>query len=92
MQTNFLKLDCDESDIIIIGHQNQSQLLPRHRQHHSVSLPIRNLGVMFDSNPSFEHHVEQITRTAFFHLKNIARLCPSLSSSAAETLINDFIT
>ncbi|KAK9528429.1 hypothetical protein VZT92_012591 [Zoarces viviparus] len=58
----------------------------------SPSPHICNLGLMFDSNLSFEHHFKQITRTAFFHLKNIARLCPSLSSSAAETLILAFIT
>ncbi|KAF7645779.1 hypothetical protein LDENG_00198460 [Lucifuga dentata] len=53
---------------------------------------IRNLGVTFDNNLSFEKHVIHITKTAFFHLKNIARLHPLLPFSAAETLIHAFIT
>ena len=34
----------------------------------------------------------QTTKTAFFHLRNIARLCPSLPFSAAETLTHAFTT
>ncbi|KAF7659963.1 hypothetical protein LDENG_00290340, partial [Lucifuga dentata] len=48
---------------------------------------IHNLGVIFDNNLSFEKH----TKTAFFNLKNIARLHPFLPFSAAETVICDFM-
>ncbi|KAF7642246.1 hypothetical protein LDENG_00261560 [Lucifuga dentata] len=37
-------------------------------------------------------HLKIISKTVFFHLKNIARLCPSLTFSAAETLIHTVIT
>ena len=97
MQTNFLKLNCDKSDMIIIGPNSltksaQNFHLTIDNSTLSPSPHIRNLGVIFDSNLSFEHHVKHITRTAFFHLKNIARLRPSLSFPAAETLIHAFIT
>ncbi|KAK0151579.1 hypothetical protein N1851_007117 [Merluccius polli] len=87
----------DKSDIIIINPT------PRTKSTHNFSLTfdnctlspsphIRNLGVIFDSQLKFDHHINHITRTAFFHLKNIARLRPSLTFSAAETLIHAFIT
>ncbi len=53
---------------------------------------VRNLGVLFDSNLSFESHVSSICKTAFFHLKNISKLWPMLSRSNAETLIHAFMT
>ena len=97
MHSNFLQLNCDKSDMLIIGPKSLTKTA--HNFHLSVdnstltpSTHIRNLGVILDNNLSFEHHVNHITRTAFFHLKNIARLRPSLSFSAAETLIHAFIT
>uniref|UniRef100_A0A3Q3MWV1 Reverse transcriptase domain-containing protein n=1 Tax=Labrus bergylta TaxID=56723 RepID=A0A3Q3MWV1_9LABR len=97
MHTNFLSLNYAKSDIIIIGPKSLTNSI------HNFSFTIdnstlspfphiRNLGVIFDSQLSFDHHVTQLTRTAFFHLKNIARLRPLLSFSAAETLIHAFIT
>ncbi len=44
----------------------------------SPSPHIRSLGVIFDSTLFFNQHVTQLTRTAFFHLKNIACLHPSV--------------
>ncbi len=36
----------------------------------------------------FESHVSSICKTAFFHLKNISKLRPMLSTSNAEILIH----
>ncbi len=49
------------------------------------SSSVRNLGILFDSNLSFEKHVSSICKTAFFHLKNISKLRPMLSMSNAES-------
>lgn len=92
MQTNFLQPNYNKSDMIIIG----LKFLPNNT--HNFSLSVNNstlspsaTSVIIDSNLTLEKHISQITRTAFFHLINIARLCPSLSFSAAETLIYAFI-
>ncbi len=56
------------------------------------SSSVRNLGVLFDSNLSFDSHVSSICKTAFFHLKNISKLRPMVSMSNAEMLIHAFMT
>ncbi len=56
------------------------------------SSSVRNLGVIFDSNLSFDSHISSICKTAFFHLKNISKLRPMLSMSNAEMLIHAFMT
>ncbi len=56
------------------------------------SSSVRNLGVLFDSNLSFDSHTSSICKTAFFHLTNISKLRHMLSKSNAEMLINAFMT
>ena len=97
MQQNYLKLNCDKSEILIIGPDS----LTRSTQSFSLNIDgstvtpskqVRNLGIILDPKLSFLPHVNQVTKSAFFHLRNIARIRPSLSFSAAETLTHAFIT
>ncbi len=48
---------------------------------------LRNLGVIFDSSLTFESHVQSDVKTSFFYLRDIAKLRPMLSLSAAEKLM-----
>ncbi len=48
--------------------------------------------MLFDSNLSFDSQVSSICKTAFFHLKNISKLRPNVSTSNAEMLNNAFMT
>ncbi|KAF7707938.1 hypothetical protein HF521_016995, partial [Silurus meridionalis] len=50
------------------------------------------LGVILDSNLSFNNHINQVTKTAFFHLRNISKLRNMSSISDAEKLIHAFMT
>uniref|UniRef100_A0A673J120 Eukaryotic translation initiation factor 3 subunit B n=1 Tax=Sinocyclocheilus rhinocerous TaxID=307959 RepID=A0A673J120_9TELE len=52
---------------------------------------LKNLGVIFDASLSFEPFVQNMVKTSFFHLRNIASLRPMLSFSVAERLINSFV-
>ena len=45
-----------------------------------------------DPDLSFEYHIKQITRTALFHLRNIAKIRKFLSKDDAEKLIHAFVT
>ncbi|KAF7644752.1 hypothetical protein LDENG_00060110 [Lucifuga dentata] len=53
---------------------------------------LENLGVIFDSRLTFQPHIKSITKTAFFHLSNIAKIRPILSLRDAETLIHAFVS
>jgi len=53
---------------------------------------VKNVGVPFDPTLSFDQHLKNTTRTAFFHLRNIAKIRPMSSAVDAETLIHAFIS
>ncbi len=82
--TNFLLLNSEKTEVLIIGPKNhKSNNLEHCLRLDGCSLDslssVRNLGVLFDSNLSFDSHVSSICKTAFFHLKNISKLRPMSS-------------
>ena len=97
MTTNLLKLNSKKTEIMVMGPKVQLQrmgdlLLQVDGCSITPSPEVRNLGVILDSTLSFESHIKSVTKSAFFHLKNISRLRLSLSESVAETLIHSFIS
>ncbi len=96
MTNNFLLLIL-KKQVLIIGHKNHTS---NNLEHCLIldgcsvdsSSSVRNLGVLFESNLSFDSHVSSICKTAFFHLKDISKLRPMLSMSNAEMLIHAFMT
>ncbi len=94
---NFLLLNSEKTEVLIIGPKNHTS----NNLEHCLTLDgcsldssssVRNLGVLFDSNLSFDSHFSSICKIIFFHLKNISKLRPMLSISNAEMLINAFMT
>ncbi len=57
-----------------------------------LPLQSKNVGVVLDSNLSFENHISDVTKTAFFHLRNIVKLRNMLPVSDAEKLVHAFMT
>lgn len=45
---------------------------------------VKDLGVIIDSSLSFEAHADNITRIAFFHLRNTAKIRNIMSLHAAQ--------
>ncbi|KAF7697257.1 hypothetical protein HF521_005675, partial [Silurus meridionalis] len=58
----------------------------------TTSSTVKDLGVILDTNLSFKNHINHVTKTGFFHLRNIAKLRNMLSISDAEKLVHVFMT
>jgi len=86
---NFLKLNMDKTEIIIIGTPTLTKVLADLL---AISSIVRNLGVMFDSSLSFQSHINSLTKSAFFHLRRIVQLRPFISANDAKTLIHAFVS
>ncbi len=95
MTNNFL-LNSDKTEILLIGPKDSTQNLLDYNLQlvgcNVTSSTVKNLGVILDSNLSFENHISNVTKTAFFHLRNISKLRNMLSVSDAEKLVHAFMT
>ncbi|MBN3302415.1 RTJK polymerase, partial [Amia calva] len=96
MKHNFLKLNCSKTEILQIGTPNAVSKFNNLELYVDDSLIIpanhvQNLGVFFDVQLSFTTHFKNITKVAFFHLRNIASIRTFLSLPDAERLIYAFI-
>ncbi len=96
MTNNFLLLNSDKTEILLIGPKNSTQNLLDHNLQldgcHFTSFTVKNLGFILESNLSFENHISNVTKTAFFHFRNIAKLRNMLPFSDAEKLVHAFMT
>ena len=52
----------------------------------------KHLGVLLDPDLNFESHISNLTKTAFYHLKNIAKVQSFLSQADTERRMHAFIT
>ena len=78
---------------ILVGTPNQVQSSPITHitfsgQNIPLSTAVTNLGVRFDRHLTFDTHIKQLCKTSFYHLRNIAKLRPTLSLSDAEQLVH----
>lgn len=97
MATNYLLLNADKTEILLIGSQSARVSISSHvgsmnNVSVSASSTVRNLGVIFDEELSFKPHLRQICKNSFFHLQNIAKVRSILSKSDAEKLIHAFVS
>ena len=58
----------------------------------ATQLPVRNLGIWFDSNLSMNAHITKTSSAAFYYLCNIRYIRKYLSKSSTETLVHAFIS
>uniref|UniRef100_A0A3B1IUE7 Reverse transcriptase domain-containing protein n=1 Tax=Astyanax mexicanus TaxID=7994 RepID=A0A3B1IUE7_ASTMX len=93
MNRNFLKLNEEKTEILIIGNTAEKSIVLGQLGNLApqVTDEIRNLGVILDSSLTFKPHIGNVTRTAFYHLRNITRVRPFLKQMDAEKLIHAFV-
>ena len=58
----------------------------------SKTSTARNLGVLYDTVMSMEHHVTAVFKAGFLHLRNISRRRKYISRHTAKILVHAFIT
>ena len=96
MKSNRLKLNSDKTQFLWLGSRQQlakidtkTMTIGEHRIESSTS--AKNLGVTFDSELEMDLHVNNITRSCFYQLRQLRSIRRSLSTDAAKTLINSRI-
>ena len=55
------------------------------------SVNVRNLGMIFDNSISMDTHINQVCKTAFYHIHNIRRISKYLSQESLKTLVHAFV-
>ncbi|KAL2088052.1 hypothetical protein ACEWY4_016880 [Coilia grayii] len=94
MSNNFLKLNKNKTELLLIGPKDKHEaLLPSlGNLNQYVREQVTSLGVILDSDLSLKPHINKVTKTAYFHLRNIAKVRPFLTQPDAEKLVHAFIT
>jgi hypothetical protein len=92
MSSNLLCLNPAKSEFMIIGFPKQLTKL----QQPSLSMPdnvklfpvqsARNLGVLFDSNLTFDDHIAALTKSCFYHIRDLKRIRKSLNLKTANII------
>ncbi|KAL2080625.1 hypothetical protein ACEWY4_024418 [Coilia grayii] len=81
MSNNFLKLNENKTELLLIGPKDKREaLLPSlGNLNQYVREQVTSLGVILDSDLSLKPHINKVTKTAYFHLRNIAKVRPFLT-------------
>ena len=97
MNSNFLKLNNDKTDVILIGSRHQHSLFEmEHITLNGHDLPlsesVRDLGVILDNRLNMNDHITSVCKSANYHLRNIAKIRRYLSESDAVKVIHALVS
>ena len=97
MRSNRLKLNSDKTQFMWLGSKQQlakieteSMQIGEHCIKFSTS--AKNLGVTFDPELKMDLHVNNITRSCFFQLRQLRSIRRSLTMEATKTLVHSLVS
>lgn len=98
MLRNRLKLNEDKTIVMLVRskHMRSNVNVMPIRVNNTEAIPYtssaKNLGVIFDSTLSLEEFIKLKCKSARYHLRNIGKIRPYLSSKSIEQLVHAFIS
>ena len=93
MSTNKLVINPNKTEYILIGSPIQNPP-PNLNLCSSVITPTdhaKNLGVIFESDLSLNNHISSITKSCFFHIRDLARIRSCISRNVAIAIANSLV-
>uniref|UniRef100_A0A672YDQ4 Reverse transcriptase domain-containing protein n=1 Tax=Sphaeramia orbicularis TaxID=375764 RepID=A0A672YDQ4_9TELE len=93
MAQNFLQLNSSKSEVILFGPPNSTIAIKNSLGPLSSNITptARNLGVIFDSDLSFQLHINKVIQSCFLQLRTISKIKPIVPHHNLETIIHSFI-
>ena len=97
LRSNRLSLNPSKTEFLIIGTPQQRSKLPSTTFSFagatvSTSDCVRNLGVLFDSNLSYSKHISNISKSAYFIIRQIRQIRSILDLNSAVLLANALVS
>lgn len=76
MSNNRLKLNEDKTEILLVGPKVKRDALSKRLGNlgHQNKEEVTSLGVILESDLSCKSHISKMIKTAFFHVRNIAKI------------------
>ena len=93
MLINFLQLNDSKSEVLVFGPPILRAQIESNLGSLTTNLKptVKNLGVTFDPDLSFEPHIKKVTQSAFYHLRNISKIKSFLSTPDLAKVIHALI-
>ena len=97
MSTNMLKLNQYKTELIVFTPKQHAQKFNEFKLSFDGTVItdaacVKNLGVYFDKTLSMEQQASAVTKSCFYHIRNIGRIRSLISDDACKTLVCSLIT
>jgi hypothetical protein len=96
MTANFLKLNEDKTEILIISRKKDiDDHVPNIKigdANVEASHSAKNIGVIFDKTLNMDAHINATCKRAFWEIRNIGRIRPYLDEKSTASLVHSFVS